>query len=154
MYSFEHELWATYDLNPNYAVSTFGNVLNKTTGKTIGTFCPYRWTKNACGTTVHRMAARMFLPNDDPINKSEVDHISDEVDIELFNHVNNLQWITVSENRLKRKMNGTAVRQVRPTQKRWEETKWTCDKCKTTIRQSSRRAHLRANSHLKRMWLS
>ena len=43
----------------------------------------------------HRLIAEQFLHNDDPVNKTEVDHISrDRTDY----HIENLRWVTHSEN--------------------------------------------------------
>ena len=148
-YSREFEQWTTYTPNPKYAVSTFGNVINKRTGEPAGSkLCPYRWINSCAGVNVYRMVATQFLINDDPEHKTEIDHISDEVDISEFNCVWNLQWITPSANRLKRKMDGTAVRQVRPGQKRWEQTPWHCDVCDRTYTNSYRLSHLKRNRHI------
>ena len=40
---------------------------------------------------VHRLVAIMFIPNDDPVNKTVVHHIDHNVQ---NNHVDNLQWTT------------------------------------------------------------
>ena len=43
----------------------------------------------------HRVVALQFIPNDDPINKNEVDHIShDRTDY----HIQNLRWVSRNEN--------------------------------------------------------
>ena len=44
---------------------------------------------------VHRIVAKAFVPNDDPLNKTHVDHIDGN---KHNNHYTNLQWVTRSEN--------------------------------------------------------
>ena len=43
----------------------------------------------------HRIIALQFIPNDDPNNKTEVDH---QNQIQTDNRVENLRWVTRSEN--------------------------------------------------------
>ena len=43
----------------------------------------------------HRLIALQFIPNDDPINKSCIDHING---IRTDNHLFNLRWVSNSEN--------------------------------------------------------
>ena len=44
---------------------------------------------------VHRMVAKAFVPNDDPIGKPHVDHIDGN---KHNNHYTNLQWVSRSTN--------------------------------------------------------
>ena len=44
---------------------------------------------------VHRLVAETFIPNDDPINKTTVDHINGD---KTNNHISNLRWLSNSEN--------------------------------------------------------
>jgi hypothetical protein len=44
---------------------------------------------------IHRLVAKYFVPNNDPENKKEVDHIDGNVQNYA---VNNLEWVTRSEN--------------------------------------------------------
>ena len=43
----------------------------------------------------HRLIANQFIPNDDPLHKTEVDHIIQDRD---DYHISNLRWVTPSEN--------------------------------------------------------
>jgi hypothetical protein len=44
---------------------------------------------------VHRLVAYVFIPNDDPINKTFVNHIDE---IKKNNYFQNLEWITPQQN--------------------------------------------------------
>ena len=44
---------------------------------------------------MHRVVASQFIPNDDPVNKTEVDHINHN---RTDNRIENLRWTTKSEN--------------------------------------------------------
>lgn len=90
-----------------YQVSSFGRVKSLYTNKIMkdtcrGEFFPYNvvcLSKNGIRTkkTVHILVAQAFIPN--PDNKPEVDHIDRNT---KNNHVENLRWVTKSENCLNR----------------------------------------------------
>lgn len=50
-------------------------------------------------TTVHRLVASAWIPNDDPTNKRTVDHIDSN---KLNNSADNLHWLSYSENLAKK----------------------------------------------------
>lgn len=98
MYSFAN-MWKTIKAYPDYEVSEFGEVRNKTErilrGLThklgyksyfIKNGNYYKWQ------SAHRLVAQTYLP---PSNKPEVNHIDGN---KANNHVSNLEWVTHSEN--------------------------------------------------------
>lgn len=54
---------------------------------------------------LHRLVAEHFIPNDDPINKNDVDHIDNERKDD--NSIKNLRWCTRKENNNNRKQKYT-----------------------------------------------
>ena len=43
----------------------------------------------------HRLVAKQFIPNDDPVNKTEIDHINH---VRSDNHITNLRWVSHASN--------------------------------------------------------
>ncbi len=96
------ETWRTLDENQNYEVSNFGRVRNKRNDyilkpilKTNGYSCvsiKIDFEKYKCF-SIHRLVAKYFIPN--PLNKPNVNH----KDFDRSNNcVDNLEWVTQSEN--------------------------------------------------------
>jgi hypothetical protein len=97
----EEELWKTIEDYPNYEVSSFGNIKNKTTNKQLKlqkTYSGYlkislvNINKKSFSCIVHRLVAKAFIPN--PENKPTVNHIDKN---RSNNSIYNLEWATMSE---------------------------------------------------------
>ena len=104
-----NEVWKDVTLDkfkPYYQVSNTGNVRNKITGRFLKHIpdsrgylkvaltlnLPYK--KNTT-VGIHRLVAYTFIPNDDPLNKTTVNHIDYD---KTNNCVDNLEWMSVSDN--------------------------------------------------------
>lgn len=93
------EEWREYN---GYQVSNFGKVINKH-GKVLSTNISIHGYVNTSivdydGKDIrgmHRIVAIVFIPNDDPIHKIEVNHIDGNKE---NNRVDNLEWVTKKEN--------------------------------------------------------
>lgn len=87
-------------------------------GKNHKGYLQVKLTKNCIGKTipVHRLVAKIFIPN--PNNLPQVDHIDDNKE---NNCVDNLQWITNSDNMAKAWKTG--VRTIEKTYKRGKDNK-------------------------------
>lgn len=94
----DDEEWKEVLNNPNYEVSSFGNVRSKARGnvkidkKRYSYACIYYGGKmKRC--LVHRLVAEVFLDN--PENKMTIDHINRN---KHDNTITNLRWATQQEN--------------------------------------------------------
>jgi hypothetical protein len=122
------EAWCDIDGYDNYLVSTFGNVYNCQTGKTLkpqlysGGYQRVCLCQNGKVTTItiHRLVANAFIAN--PDNKKCVDHKNND---RTNNHVSNLRWASHSENNMnksKEKNNTSGVIGIRlhKKTKKWQ----------------------------------
>lgn len=104
------ELWKTVERFPRYEVSTNGQVRiltsNRNGNNNVNVILKPKLTggyhrvmlKNDTerkSILVHVLVAQLFIPNNQPITKNEVDHINRN---KIDNKVNNLRWVTHQEN--------------------------------------------------------
>jgi len=109
------EVWRTLYNNSDYRISSLGNIVRKRKTikcnykgkphtrvlkeKKIATHInknKYRYTNIAGKTcTVHRLLAFAFIKNDDPKNKTNINHKDGD---RSNNSLDNLEWVTYSEN--------------------------------------------------------
>lgn len=67
---------------------------------------------------VHRVIAETFIPNDDPVNKTTVDHIKPGPESKRDNSVSNLRWIPRPDNVKKAYKDGMHDERIR---KSWKD---------------------------------
>lgn len=106
------KLLCTHDIKDNYYYITIdGKVLNRDL-KVIKTYISnsgyervtlylneYKNNRRVAKKfSIHRLVAEYFCPNDDPINKNQVNHIDGN---KLKNEAWNLEWVSQSENIIK-----------------------------------------------------
>ena len=115
----DEELWRDWPQDPRIKVSNKGNVVSCKRGapyplKVFHTDCGYqRVGTGGSSTSVHRMVAETWIPN--PNHYRDVNHINGDKD---DNRVENLEWVTHSENLRHafrtglKKVEGTPVRIV------------------------------------------
>lgn len=95
------QVWKTIEKYPNYEVSNYGKVRNKTTGRQLKAHpnssgylrVPLFKNGKSKQVFVHRLVAEAFIPN--PHNKKQVNHIKKPI---TNNRVNNLEWCNQSDN--------------------------------------------------------
>lgn len=100
-------MWKVIDFASNYEISNEGEVRNKTTGKILKgresksgylqVSIKIDETGKFTNKYIHRLVAEFFIKN--PELKREVNHIDGN---KLNNNVDNLEWVTSSENQLHR----------------------------------------------------
>ena len=98
----EEELWKEWPQDPRILVSNKGNVVSCKRGswtplKVSHTSNGYQRVSAAHGSTrrVHRMVAETWIDNPNPNYHTQVNHINGNKD---DNRVENLEWVTPSEN--------------------------------------------------------
>lgn len=85
----------------NYQAHPSGFIRNKltkrikSTKKTDNKYIYYTFKKGKFTTSLHRILCNTFIINDDPINKTQIDHINGN---KTDNRIVNLRWIIPSDN--------------------------------------------------------
>ena len=96
----DEELWKEWPQDPRILVSNKGNVVSCKRGGwhplKVSHFRGYQQVgTNASTTHVHRLVAETWIPNPNPNYYTQVNHINGNKD---DNRVENLEWVTPSEN--------------------------------------------------------
>lgn len=90
------EMWKEIKSLPGYSVSNKGRVRKDSTGQIMVTSKNLGYERISIAKFVHRLVAEAFLPEPEG-NRNWVDHIDGN---RSNNNVENLRWVTPSENRL------------------------------------------------------
>lgn len=80
---------------PKYIVSNFGRIRNISNGQILKGSIGADGYNRVDDMKIHRIVATTFLPNNDPLNKIEVNHIDED---KTNNQVDNLEWVTSKQN--------------------------------------------------------
>ncbi len=109
------EIWKEY--KDPYWVSNYGNVKNVKTGNSLkgsilqqNGYRIFNLRQIKEHQLLHRMVAIVFVNNDDPLNKNQVNHKDSD---KLNNHFDNLEWVTAKENMHHSFYNGTQKREMK-----------------------------------------
>ena len=89
-----------YQISNEYPYAVRNNQTNNIIKESINNSGYIQLNINGKCYTKHRLIAMQFIENDDPLNKTEVDHINSN---KLDNRIDNLQWISHSDNLRKRR---------------------------------------------------
>ncbi len=90
------EMWKEIKSLPGYSVSNKGRIRKDSTGQIMVTSKNLGYERITISKHVHRLVAEAFLPKDET-GKTWVDHIDGN---RSNNNVENLRWVTPSENRM------------------------------------------------------
>ena len=104
------KMWQTLKSHPNYEIfNEYPFDIRKKSGKMLKPFTKQGYLKHTIDGKQyykHVLIANQFIPNDDPANKTEIDHINRD---RLDNHLENLRWISHSDNLKNRTKSKTNV---------------------------------------------
>ena len=93
------EVWKEIDFNSDYSVSNQGRIKNNRTGRILKPFInTFGYEQVELGNKqvlVSRLVAKAFVPNPDPLYKTQVNHINE---FRRDNRATNLNWMTPKEN--------------------------------------------------------